>query len=734
MEKKEYKYINILRVILCLIVLMYHLNILNGGYLAVCSFLVISGYLGYTSLNSKKDFSIKNYYKNRFVRLYLPMVLVLFLVIGTLFFFHSITWINIKRETISILFGYNNFWQLHNNLDYFTMSLKSPFVHYWYISLLIQFDLFFPLLYLFVKKLKDKFNKLIPIIFLSILSFASIVAFIILGYMKYEAVIYYHTLTRLYALLLGVLLGFIHTNYLDKIINTLNKKGVIFFWGYVAIILCCCIFGLPNTILFIPLMILISFTTCRLLDYIQVIDNDNIFGYKITKYVSDISYEIYLVSYPIIFVLQELGVNHIYLIVLTIVITFVASTILHYSLSFIDSQLFNWKKIVKTVSFIIIILFSLGGIYYYTTCQNPVLELKQLENQIKSNETLMKEKQQSYKIVEEQKMNSFNDSISELDAKIDNLENEIKNASIVGIGDSVMLGALDELYKTFPNSYFDAKVSRTAWVAGDIINGLKQKKLLGDIVIFNLGANGDCPSSCKEKLLNSISDKEIFWLTVTNDRNVNVNKTIWNLAEKHPNLHVIDWNTISKGHKEYFIADKIHLTAVGAKAYSKAILDNIYKYYLNLYQNAKDTLTEQYDTEQRQGHEFYGDHLLLNVYNLINNFYPDAKFSIAEDYDVDKLLLDLENSKKENVVLVFSKKINISSNKLNEIMQKLSDRNVYLITDNKLLTIGTYLNLQIIDLSNLNKDYYIYDNIHLNELGNNYLKKVLISINKDVNN
>ena len=58
-KNKYYKYIDIIRVILLISVLLYHLNILKGGYLAVCSFFVLSGYLSIVSLFNKKKINFK---------------------------------------------------------------------------------------------------------------------------------------------------------------------------------------------------------------------------------------------------------------------------------------------------------------------------------------------------------------------------------------------------------------------------------------------------------------------------------------------------------------------------------------------------------------------------------------------------------------------------------------------------------------------------------------------------
>jgi len=57
MRSKVYKDINFMRLFACTSVLLYHLNILKGGYLAVCIFLVLSGYLSCISAFKKDKFS-----------------------------------------------------------------------------------------------------------------------------------------------------------------------------------------------------------------------------------------------------------------------------------------------------------------------------------------------------------------------------------------------------------------------------------------------------------------------------------------------------------------------------------------------------------------------------------------------------------------------------------------------------------------------------------------------------
>ena len=56
-EKVYYKKLDIIRVISCIAIFLYHLNILKGGFLAVCTFFVLSGYLSCKSAFSKEKFS-----------------------------------------------------------------------------------------------------------------------------------------------------------------------------------------------------------------------------------------------------------------------------------------------------------------------------------------------------------------------------------------------------------------------------------------------------------------------------------------------------------------------------------------------------------------------------------------------------------------------------------------------------------------------------------------------------
>ena len=81
-------------------------------------------------------------------------------------------------------------------------------------------------------------------------------------------------------------------------------------------------------------MILTSIITCRLIDYGTVFIKDklNIFD-KIIKYIAGISYLIYLIQYPVIFIFQYIELDIYLKLSLIIFITVIISSIIHYALS-----------------------------------------------------------------------------------------------------------------------------------------------------------------------------------------------------------------------------------------------------------------------------------------------------------------------------------------------------------------------------------------------------------------
>lgn len=734
-SKKYYKNIDIIRVIACISILLYHLNILKGGYLAVCTFFVLSGYLSFVSLYKKEKISLKEYYVNKLKRIYLPLIIVVFISVLAISSLSNNTWLNLKPETTSVLLGYNNFWQLNANLDYFARHINSPFMHFWYISILLQFDLLFPLLYLILKKLENKVNKKLPFIITTVLSIILTIYFLISTKNENIMITYYNTLTRLFSLAFGVTLGVIHSYYSNLVPSKLkNKKNSkIIFYVYLLLLIILFILIDAKSVYFKVAMVLSTIITCRLIDYgtLENGSNSNCFD-KLIKSLSSVSYEIYLIQYPIIYLIQT--TNNNIRISLIIILTLVLSYILHFS---ITNKNPKYKIMKYILLFIILIMTVLGG-YKYIQAKDYTNDMKKLEDQLSKNQEILKQKQQEYvsKIKEEQ--DKWQDIISNIENGEKELEKMVKELPVVGIGDSVMLNATPSLYQIFPNGYFDAEVSRTAWVVNDIIYNLKNKNILGEPIILNLGANGDCSLECKIEIIDNCENREIFWLNTTNAPYYN--NELASFASNYNNIHVIDWYNISYGHPEYFIPDGIHLTNIGVEAYTKTIYDEIYKLYLNKYKEESEKIIKEQEELLKNKITFYGNDILLNSFDNIQSNFRDANFIIHKDFTYKMLENDIKSSIKNDtltktMVFAFDSNLQLSIKEYEKIIDLCKSDNIYILTINNGIKdqLSNFSNVQIIDFTEeiKNHNYLMPDGIHLTEEGNKSLSN---KINKIVKN
>ncbi len=737
MKKKKYVIgIDYIRLIACIGVLLYHLTVLKGGFLAVCVFFVLSGYLSCVSALKKNKFSLKEYYLNKLKRLYIPLFVVVMISVGIVSLISSINWMNLKPETLSVLFGYNNFWQLNANLDYFAKHIDSPFMHLWYISILLQFDLVFPFIYLGLRKIEKVFKKkIIPCLITVILAILSCIYFYIVSRRGNIMVTYYDTLARSFSLLLGVAMAFIHYYY-GKLVPDLFKQK-----NYPKLIIIMYILVLIYSFIFIRadfrylalIMIIDSLIACRLIDYVSL-SNKKQFSMvdKVCKSLSSVTYEVYLVQYPIIFLLQLVKMNICLKVLIVIVGSFVLGYLLHYVLNFKYKDIkFKYLKIALSI---LVLGLTLFGGFKFVIAKNYQKEMDVLEQKMAENEELVKQKQEEYAKMLSEKKNNWASTIDELEQGESNLEEEVHELPLIGIGDSVMLGAVNGLYKEFPNSYVDAKISRTAWSVKDIIVDLKSKKLFEGPVVLNLGTNGDCSEKCKEAILAECGDREIFWVNVTNDEDVHVNEKLLNFANQHGNVHLIDWNSASKGHDEYFYADGIHLTSKGIKAYSEVIYNSVYEVYLDNFEKEKEEILNQYKEDLTSKYLFIGNEILINSFNKLQEVFEDAKYVTDKEFTYDKVIESIKNEEllPDNIILEFDNSISFTKEEYQEIISLCQNKKLYIVvTNNHEKDIVEELvsdNVVLIDLSNMfssTSDYLDIDGIHLNEKGNIELSKLL---------
>ena len=142
----------------------------------------------------------------------------------------------------------------------------------------------------------------------------------------------------------------------------------------------------------------------------------------------------------------------------------------------------------------------------------------------------------------------------------------------VGVGDSIMLSAKDEL-----NGYeihVHAKVGRQFSEGVAVVQRLKEDGILAKRLIVHLGTNGPIdPADCGQVVAIAGPLRRVFLVTnkVPRDWQVANNDILNACASAYDNVWVIRWFAYSTGHPHWFADDRYHLSAEGEAMYAAFI-------------------------------------------------------------------------------------------------------------------------------------------------------------------
>lgn len=191
----------------------------RGGYLGVDIFLVVSGFLICTSiLNSQAipnhQFSLIHFYKRRFYRLSLPLIpLILFCAVLGYFVLAPNIFHELLSETARALTFLSNQYFAKQGGYFALNSLDKILLHTWYLSLIGQFYIVFPLVVILInKQLGQRYLKA-AIFALTIFTFVYAEQKFILT--KADN-LYYLSTMRAWELLFGASLAFIKIEFKNK--------------------------------------------------------------------------------------------------------------------------------------------------------------------------------------------------------------------------------------------------------------------------------------------------------------------------------------------------------------------------------------------------------------------------------------------------------------------------------------------------------------------------------------
>ena len=150
----------------------------------------------------------------------------------------------------------------------------------------------------------------------------------------------------------------------------------------------------------------------------------------------------------------------------------------------------------------------------------------------------------------------------------------IAGDAIIAVGDSVLLGARGMVRNQFPNILINAEVGRQFNVLPGLIPALANVGALRPNVIVHLGTNGPPSEADLTHILDALSGAtKVVLVTTREPRSWQdlTNARLGVAAMGRPNVALVDWFAASEGHPEYFVADGVHLTQIGAQAYAVAL-------------------------------------------------------------------------------------------------------------------------------------------------------------------
>ena len=564
-----------LRAVAVAAVILYHLGFswIPGGFLGVDLFFVISGYvitrLLLDSIERSGGLDLRGFYKARARRLLPPMI---FMIVVTAFYITIWAQDSVKRFVTDIPFaltGTINWWLVAKEQDYFEAIGRPPLLqHTWSLAVESQFYLVWPVILLLVLKRFGK--KVIPFAALLIaLISASLLFYISLQLDASSDVshIYFGTDTHSIGLFLGAALAvsWIPQNFKSEVSaraqNFIDLIGVFGLTGILATFLLidessptAYKIAFPLAAIFgVAIITSIVHPASR---FAPILQN------RVLLWIGERSYAIYLWHWVIFQISRprvDIDGQDWALIAVRILIVLALADI---SLKLVELPIRSgaveyWFKGMKyrTAS-----VRKRQKILVVSSISVVILSLSVLSTTaiISSNRTAQ----------------AFEESLTSTPAVTETETAAINPSEAIWLtGDSVILGIRSAIAEIRPIIIVNARVGRQA---PELLEEMQRDvaKAAGSTVVMDLGNND---------LLDPETVREIFALAKESPRIVVVNtavprpyrdennRIIQEVAAEFSNVRVVDWNSISKDHPEYFAPDGVHLVPTGVTAYVMAI-------------------------------------------------------------------------------------------------------------------------------------------------------------------
>ncbi|MBQ9068077.1 MAG: acyltransferase [Eggerthellaceae bacterium] len=676
LSKRYIPSIDGLRAFAVLSVIFYHMGLpfAKGGLLGVTVFFVISGYLitGLLTLEweSSGSINLPQFWLRRIRRLF-PAIVTVIVVMAAVFTVCSpLLLTKMRPDIIPGLFWFENWWYILRDLSYFdAVGAPSPLTHFWSLAIEEQFYLVWPIILLVL--FKTGIGKTNVRRICLVLSVGSAVAMAVLYDPQGDpSRVYYGTDTRAFSLLIGAWLSFAWpSGQLSEetasratfgSVLMLDAVGVAAFAGIVA--MCVFVSGFSDFMYYGGLVL------CSVLSaiVIAVLAHPRsllakVAAWKPFVWVGKISYGMYLWHFPIICLLQPRNATQlpwwIYLVELALTVGLSAAS--YYLIetpirtrglaafmapagkvaqSFwkgANTRLGAGRRLRRSdraggrgklpagegrptfsgwasahvpalaISGVVLAV-AIGGIAFVP----PVVEGGgSADKQRVMSATLIK---------------PLTDGVYD----------------VVFIGDSVSLGANEQLNEKFPHGMIDTEGNRQYYQGIEVLQGYLDKGVVGDTVVMSMSTNGYAEPEELNQVMDMCGTERTVWfvnIRVPDERCDPNNQAIQECVDSHANARLIDWYGASAGHDDWFIEDGIHLTWEGRDAFANLVVDTM-------------GYVEPTDANSKYDVVYLGDAVALDAVEQLAALFPNGVVDCSDARDVDSLKSAYAGYRDSNVV------------------------------------------------------------------------------------